>query len=81
MNKIAKRILALDETQEQFIQQCEDSGKFDYGQIMQIRWGFKNGLTMEQVKVYADPKFDGDQMFEIRDALKNYFYIKQKYNL
>ena len=51
--------------EEQFIQECEDSGKFNEDQMYQIRLGFKKGLTMEEVKLYADSKFRYGQMQEI----------------
>ena len=51
---------------ENFIQECEESGKFNDDQMEEIRKGFKYRLTMEQVKFYADPKFDDYQMARIR---------------
>ena len=38
---------------------------------------FGKSLTIEQVKVYADPKFDDDQMFQIRKGLEEGLTIKQ----
>ena len=39
--------------------------------MSEIRYGFKDGLTMEQAAVYADPKFNSDQMHEIRAGFKD----------
>ena len=39
--------------------------------------GFENGLTMEQVAAYADPKFNKHQMFQIRLGLKNGLAMEQ----
>lgn len=39
--------------------------------LCEIKTGLKNGLTFEQVSVYADPKFDNYQMYVIRKALKD----------
>ena len=36
-----------------------------------IRTGFENGLTMEQVKLYADPNFNYKQMKEIKEGFLN----------
>ena len=84
LNKIARRIIALAEEAEQFIQECEDSGNFGESEIGQIRWGFRNGLTMEQVKVFAKPEFKWQQMEEIRKDLEDGMSIdevKENYNL
>ena len=35
--------------------------------------GFENGLTLDQVKFYADPKFDYHQMYDIRKGLEKGF--------
>ena len=57
-------------TTNYFIQQYENSGTLDYFQMEQIRYGFKMGLSMEQVKLYANPKFKWQQIWEIRDFIK-----------
>ena len=49
-----------------------------------IRLGFEHGLTMDQVKIYADPKFDDDQMIRIRKDFEDGLTIeeiKNKYSL
>ena len=43
----------------------------------EIRKGFKDGLTMEQVKLYADPKFNYSQMEAIREGFKNGLTMEQ----
>ena len=43
--------------------------EFDSYQIEQIRLGFEDGLSMEQVKIYADSRFDCEQMEEIRKGI------------
>ena len=44
--------------------------EFDEEQLNQILWGFENNLTPEQIAVYADTKFEWDQMEQIRLGLK-----------
>ena len=81
---IAKRITAFNKEVEQFIQQCQDSGKFNDRQMEEIRKGFEQDLTMEQVKLYAKPEFKNYQMWEIRWGFKHGLTIeqvKEKYNL
>ena len=82
MNKIIARLTKkannLTEEQEKFIQECEESGKFDEAQMYEIFEGFfVNRLPMEQVKIYADTKFDSKQMKEIREGFKNKLTIEQ----
>ena len=51
MNKIIARLTKkannLTEEQEKFIQECEESCKFNDKQMEEIRKGFENGLTIE----------------------------------
>ena len=77
LNKIAKRITAYDEVVEQFIKECENSGKFNPDQLREIRKGFNYDLSLDQVKVYADPKFDKYQMEEIRLSFENGLTMEQ----
>lgn len=51
-----------------FILKCENSSQ-NIGQMFEIHEGFKTGLTIEQVKLYADPKFTAWQMYEIREFI------------
>ena len=84
LNKIARKITAFDEEVEQFIQECEDSGKFNDEQMEQIRLGFESGLTIEEVEVYADPEMESRQMGDIYWYLMNGYTIeevKEKYGL
>lgn len=62
---------------EDFIKQCEDSGKFDNFQIKRILEGFACGLTIEQVKFYATPKFNDRQMYEIIRGFENGLSLEQ----
>ena len=77
MKRLIKKAYDLAEEQEKFIQECEESGKFDDKQMNEIIWGFEHGLTMEQVKLYADPKFDWKQMEEIGKGFENGLTIEQ----
>lgn len=48
--------------------------EFNENQIREIRQGFENGLSTEQIQFYADSKFDCEYMHQIRDiseAIKN----------
>jgi len=45
---------------------------FSNDQLEQISLGFRNGLTVDQVKVYADPEFNWRQMDEIRRGLESH---------
>ena len=71
MKRLIKKANNLAEEQEKFIQECEEIGKFNDYQMEEIEWGFRNGLIMEQVKVYADTKFDNRQMEKIRKGFEN----------
>ena len=84
LNKIARKITSLNEAAEQFIKECEDSGKFDIEQTRQISYGFEDGLTMEEVKFYAKPEIHEDKMYKIRKDFESGLTIeevKEKYNL
>ena len=71
MKRLIKKANNLAEGQEKFIQECKESGKFNNYQIEEISYGFKKGLTIDQVKLYADPKFDWEQMEEIRKGFED----------
>lgn len=60
-----------------FINQCINSGKFNKEQINEIKYGFEDGLTLEQLKIYANPKFDNYQMYEIRWGFKDGLTLEQ----
>lgn len=51
--------------QEQFVKKCKKDG-FDYDQITQINWGFRGGLSIEQIQFYAKKEFHWYQMNGIR---------------
>lgn len=42
---------------------------FNKQQLEQIKYGLKDGLTDEQISIYANPEFDDGQMNEIRYGL------------
>ena len=77
LNKIARRITAYNETIEQFIKECENSGKFNPDQLREIRKGFNYDLSLDQVKVYAKPEFNKYQMEEIRLSFEDGLTTKQ----
>ena len=51
--------------------------KFNSLQTEQIREGIENGLSIEQVQVYANPKFDYEQMREIRRGFEHGLSMEQ----
>ncbi len=63
--------------EDNFIKQCEESEQFDYNQMYEIEKGFEDGLSLEQVQLYAKPEFDDDQMEEIREGLSSGLSIEQ----
>lgn len=72
MNRIIARLNKKANETEDFIQECEDSGKFDKYQIQIIRDGFDKGLTLEEIKTYAKPNIDWEEMQDIKyDLLAN----------
>ena len=46
--------------------------KFNGNQMEEIRLGFKHGLTMEQIQVYAKPKFSFEKMLEMREEMESH---------
>ena len=77
MKRLIKKANNLTKEQEKFIQECEESRKFDDKQMKRIRYGFENGLTMDQVKLYADPKFEWNQMYQIKKGFENGLTMEQ----
>jgi hypothetical protein len=72
-NRIVRRLnkLALSQitTPEEFMETCENAG-FNENQLSQIKGGFcYDNLTIEEVKTYAKPEFNADQMYQIRCGL------------
>lgn len=61
---------------QEFLDILEEQG-FNKYQMKVVKFGFFEGLTLEQVKVYADTKFNHSQMFEIEDGLYNGLTIEQ----
>ena len=50
---------------------------FDEDCLKQIQWGFENGLTPEQVGVYAKSEFTREQMEQIRVGFENRLSMEQ----
>lgn len=50
---------------------------FDEDCLKQIQWGFENGLTPEQVGVYAKQEFDWVQMYEICKGFEHSLSMEQ----
>lgn len=59
-------------TQVEFLLNLNLTLNFDYlgNEMNQVRYGFKEGLTMEQVRFYAKKEFDANQMIQIRKCYK-----------
>ena len=64
MKKLIKKANNLTEEQEKFIQECEESGKFNNTQMNQIRLDLANGVTIEDIKTYMNPNFDEIQIVQ-----------------
>lgn len=58
-------------------EQKEKYKDFTEDQMNEIKNGFENGLSEEQVSVYAKPEFDQNQMREIRDGFKKGLSMEQ----
>lgn len=52
------------------LSEAEKSKKFTKNQLVQIKWGLDNGLSDEQVGIYAKQKFNDRQMQEMRLGLE-----------
>ena len=52
------------------LKQLTKGKEFRYDQMEQIKQGLEDGLSIGQVKIYADEKFDWQQMAEIRKGLE-----------
>ena len=81
MNRITARLIKkankLTEEQEKFIQECKESRKFNDDQMEEIRKGFKYRLTIDQVKLYADPKYNWREMYHIKECFEDEMTIKE----
>ena len=51
------------------LEQLTKNKNFDCDQIFEISHGLEKGLSIEEVKLYADPKFTDDQMFLLKRIL------------
>lgn len=50
---------------------------FDFYQLLEIKSGFENNLTIDQIKMYAKTEFDYNQMAQIRIGFEHYLTEKQ----
>ncbi len=67
-----ERFILTDEEKEvinEVIERCR--GIFDALQKEQIYLGFVNGLTLEQVQVYAKPELPSEQMYLMRIEIQS----------
>ena len=64
MKKLIKKANNLTEEQEKFIQECEESGKFNDVQMNQIKSDLANGVTIEDIKTYMNSNFDEIQIVQ-----------------
>ena len=66
---------------DEVMKKIEESGKFNYSQKEQIRFGLEKGLD---VSIYAKPEFKGSQMEQIRFGLEKglnaHIYAKPEFN-
>lgn len=58
-------------------EQKEKYKDFTEDQMNEIKNGFKNGLSEEQVSVYAKPEFNDEQMAEIRKGFESGLSVEQ----
>lgn len=75
-NKIMKlitRILSMveDQKKEAFLETLCNNEEFCKDQIDQIRQGLEAGIFVDDIKIYADPRFNSAQIKEIRLGLIN----------
>ena len=54
----------------ELLEEVTNGVEFNYDQMLEIRRGFKYGLSMEQVLTYAKPEFNNRQMFQIRKGFE-----------
>ena len=66
---------------DEIMKKIEESGKFNYSQKEQIRFGLEKGLD---ISIYAKPEFKGSQMEQIRFGLEKglnaHIYAKPEFN-
>ena len=71
------KIFGLNDEQNKFVEECKNSGKFNEKQIHEIIYGFHHDLTMDEVKVYADPNFTEEQMGDLEYAFEDGLNVEQ----
>lgn len=47
-------------------------------QMEEIRSGLELGLSIKQVKTYAKPEYNYNQMYELRKAIENNIFVQDK---
>ena len=62
---------------EKFIQDYEDSKKFNEFQMYQIQVGYEHNLSIEQIKVFAKTEYSVYQMQEIRVGFEKGLTMEQ----
>lgn len=66
----------LTKEQRQFVKKCKLAG-FDSEQISEIRECFKQGLSVDQVSIFARKEFSGIQIHVLRKSVENGLSIEQ----
>jgi hypothetical protein len=56
---------------------CSYEAKFDWKRMKEIKAGFENGLSEEQINLYANSKFDENQMYAIKKGFENGLSLEQ----
>lgn len=62
--------------EELLASKCQED-RFSYEQMEQVYYGFINGLSIEQIKIYAKKEFNYKQMLEIRLGFHNSLTIEK----
>ena len=52
----------MENVEKAMLEEITKNGKFDSNQIVQIKCGFSDGLTKEQIGIYANTQFSANQM-------------------
>ena len=55
----------------EFLIQCFNKD-MAWTQVREIRTGFVNGLSLEQIQMYAKPEYTAEEMYESRVLLEKY---------
>ena len=63
--------------EEKFLNECKNSGKFNDWQMWGINYGFKRGFTIEQVKLYANPNYSWDMVYQIQKLISLDYTVEE----